>query len=520
MGRVSTLLALSFRLAIALASMGLALAGCETRVSLGASCRDSAECGEGVCGVGGRCRAECVRSDDCAAGARCLRDPATGLRGCSLALDTCSAGSCADGLRCVEGQCLGVCIQSIDCPDGLCVDDACVVPTTVDGGVADAPSLDAPVSSCPEGGTLSVDVGRWSVCAIRCDRQVYCWGHWGPALLGTEAPAMCDGTPCFEAPHAIDLPPQRWAEVAVGDTRVCARSEAGEVWCWGLLVETPLSAPARIVQEGGVALVASELVAGGSHHCARDAGDGSLRCWGWNAAGQLGDGTMLHSAPAVVAFEGVESAGVFAGEWRTHVVDVEGRVHGAGQNDDGEIVWPSSESTPAGSRSDLPAPARDLAVTDNATCALLDEGRIVCWGRTAVLFGRSDPSSAMDCPPNLCVPTPFELARGRIPPGPLEGIEGDRFAPYLLAWNAAGQLYGVGGSDQQVLGTDPYVYEAVQLVALMGARTHFVRAGAETACAILDGTRELVCWGQNHVGQLGRGGHGPAQGMALAPAWP
>ena len=118
----------------------IGLLACAPRLSVGEPCTRNGECSDGyVCGVGGRCREECIVSADCILGARCLRDPVSNLNGCSLATDSCSAGSCEGGLRCVEGECLGVCLADDECPDHVCRDGACQIPSvTIDAGEPDA----------------------------------------------------------------------------------------------------------------------------------------------------------------------------------------------------------------------------------------------------------------------------------------------------------------------------------------------------------------------------------------------
>jgi hypothetical protein len=505
------------------------LAACESRVSLGERCSSSSDCRVDVCGVGGVCRAQCTTSAQCGGG-RCLRDPVTGVAGCSLVTDECSAGSCADGLRCVDGACLGVCVRALDCPDGVCVDDVCVVgepspDASVDASAdASAAMLDAPdaaaVEACPAGGVRDLDVGRLAVCAVRCDDRVFCWGGWGLATSRlSPSPEDCAGSACLTRPVEIALPAGRsWLEVAVGHQRACALSSEGEVWCWGSIIDTPIDAPVRILLEEGGVLVASEIRAGGSHTCARERGaPTSVRCWGWNENGQLGNGTRTHSESATIPFTGVDR--LAPGEWRTQVLESDGSVRGVGVDDDAEIAWPPSvDELVLVERLGLSVTAVDVAALSDQTCVLGGAGELECWGRVATLFGRTEPSSAADCGANRCVSTPVTLARGRIPDGPLAGIAGDRFGRELFVWDAAGTVYGVG-AGASVIGPEAEYFEPVLVSPLAGMRTHHVRVGAGTACAILDGDRTVVCWGGNDVGQLGRGTHGAPTTMPAPPSW-
>jgi len=76
----------------------------------------------------------------------------------------------------------------------------------------------------------------------------------------------------------------------------------GSVKCWGYNVygqlgngtTTDSSTPVDVVGIAG----ATDISAGIWHGCAVLAG-GSVKCWGWNAPGQLGDGTNTDSSVPV-----------------------------------------------------------------------------------------------------------------------------------------------------------------------------------------------------------------------------
>lgn len=465
--------------------------GCEARVSLGAPCATAMDCFAGqVCGVGGRCRAECTTSADCGGGS-CLRDPVTERLGCSL-------------------------------PDEVPPGDAGVGDAgPIDAGAPDAGAPDVGTAACPEGGTLDVDVGRGAVCAIGCDHQVRCWGGWSEATRRlVPAPEDCGGVPCITRPVEVPLPAAvEPTEITVGEHRACVRDAEGAVFCWGYLTDTAIDAPVQILAAGGVAFRASEVRSGGWHTCAREQADPSrVSCWGTNDYGQLGVGGMAASPAAVRSFEDV--AILATGAWRTHVVRADGAVTGVGENPFAEVRAPHSaaELTPVACPA-LPGVIEDFAALDRESCAVLSSGDLACWGRVSPVLGPLPVPDTTMCGTEPCTGTPRVLPRGFLSAGPPAGMAGDRFAPVLLVWDAEGVLYGVGQSDAGVLGGDPRAYEPRQTTALVGRPTHHVAVGFETACAILDGSRQLVCWGANDVGQLGRGATGAPQLVAEPPAW-
>ena len=85
-------------------------------------------------------------------------------------------------------------------------------------------------------------------------------------------------------------------EVTAGRAHICARTVGGTVWCWGSNFtgqagsgrsETTVPPPATFPV---LNVVASRVVAGGVFSCAIGVGNTTVSCWGFNGFGELGNG--------------------------------------------------------------------------------------------------------------------------------------------------------------------------------------------------------------------------------------
>lgn len=148
---------------------------------------------------------------------------------------------------------------------------------------------------------VAVAVGAYHSCALLEGGTVSCWGDNRFGQLGDGSRT---GRP-EPAPVVGLAAPVR--ELAAGTSFTCALLADGRVQCWGsdelgelgsgdfsdapLSHQEPPSPPAPAAVEGLPGPV-QRIRAAGDHACAVLA-DGSVRCWGGNYSGQLGDGTAL-----------------------------------------------------------------------------------------------------------------------------------------------------------------------------------------------------------------------------------
>ncbi len=88
------------------------------------------------------------------------------------------------------------------------------------------------------GGIVQLALGRYNSCARKADGMLLCWGGNGRGQLGTAIAAMpnCQMNglfvPCSTKPFVVPGL-TGVVEVAVGDGHVCVRRTDASLWCWG-----------------------------------------------------------------------------------------------------------------------------------------------------------------------------------------------------------------------------------------------------------------------------------------------
>lgn len=159
----------------------------------------------------------------------------------------------------------------------------------------------------------TVTVGGDTSCALR-GGQVWCWGTNRDGQLGdglgSHDEARCGLAGMGELYDCSSVPVQvggadplrNVVQVAAGVAHVCALDSDGEVWCWGdnragqagqPRTTESLNVPTRVEGLTSESVQVAEIDAAGRFTCAR-LSNGTVRCWGFNLRGQLGDGMESH----------------------------------------------------------------------------------------------------------------------------------------------------------------------------------------------------------------------------------
>jgi len=225
--------------------------------------------------------------------------------------------------------------------------------------------------------------GGLHTCALTRSRQVKCWGAGGNGQLGDGTGAdRTSPTPVLALDDAVSLDSGNW--------HACAVTAAGGVRCWGDNgngqlgdgTTTQRLAPVDVVGLSTRAVA----VATGHHHACALLNDGTVRCWGDNGSGQLGDGTQTQRQTALPVMGLSDAVAIAAGHGHTCAVTTAGAVRCWGANANGQLGdgTTAMRLTPV-EVGGLSSGAVAVAAGDgdSHTCAVMEEGTVNCWGANA-----------------------------------------------------------------------------------------------------------------------------------------
>jgi alpha-tubulin suppressor-like RCC1 family protein len=321
----------------------------------------------------------------------------------------------------------------------------------------------------------------------------------------------------MRAAPATATPP---IQIDAGTSHSCAVTSAGGVRCWGengagQLGDGTVVDDHEPADVAGVVSGIADVAAGSGHSCALTTG-GGVKCWGDNAFGQLGDGTLTpQHEPVDVAGLGSGVAGITSGSDHVCALLTSGAVTCWGNNLVGEL---GNGESGMGNHSSSPvsvctAPGVGAACTGGVplsdvvaigagqrhTCAVLSTGVVRCWGLNE--FGQIGDNTAGDGNPDT-----FDHIR--VHPTTVISFSGTAVSVsggsgHTCALNTGGLVQCWGLNDFGQLGDGTLSNRPLPITADISDVVG-IDAGELHSCALtIAGAGQ--CWGGNSDGQLGDG---------------
>lgn len=340
---------------------------------------------------------------------------------------------------------------------------------------------------------IVVDTGQYFSCAIVA-RQVQCWGDNRSGQLGQGSPGPSYSTTPLVVPKVTNV-----SAIAVGTHHVCIVS-SGNVVCWGGNANGQVGngtmglnvyAPYTIPNLTGVI----ELVAGQNHTCALQS-TGQVKCWGWNKFGQLGLGTTIpnYLTPTTIpSLTGITS--IAAGELNTCALRGS-QAFCWGWNDHGQ-VGNGVPSTLISVPYQIPTLSNTISIaTGNGhSCAVTNTNEVYCWGQNQ--FGQATGANNPQLTPlNTGVTNATQVSTGG------ENSCAVKSSGDVACWgyNKWGQL-----GNGVFTGSNPIPQNVLNIT-----NATQVSAGSSHTC-VVNGTSppnsvvDVQCFGQGYNGALGNG---------------
>jgi alpha-tubulin suppressor-like RCC1 family protein len=409
-----------------------------------------------------------------------------------------------------SGVALAMAVSAMGCSFGMYAFDG----RNRDGGTSDGATSDG--ATRDEGTTDSMP----DMPIVRCDSGgISCGGRCVDEQHDRENCGQCGHACTIGCAAGACIEPM---EIAAGGSTSCARLSDGTMRCWGGNSHGQVGDNTTTNQMRPMVVVGLrdviQIGVGLSHACALTA-DRTVRCWGENGSGQVGDGTNTdRTAPvAVSGLRGVQQVGT--GALYNCAVLQDHSAHCWGTGPLGNDTTSTTSRTPVevtGLNS-----ASQVALGQLHACAAVTVGSRVgarCWGvnRSGQL---GDGTSA-----DQLTPGPFATTSGSVAQ---IGASGSTTCALLSSRSLECWGYGVGSTPRGVPGVSSaadFSLGGASTTLCVRASDDSVRCGPLDSLALVSGLAPMSqvaigdshfcalgadhivrCWGDNSVGQLGDG---------------
>ncbi len=287
--------------------------------------------------------------------------------------------------------------------------------------------------------------------------------------------------------------------ITSGSSRGCAVTSSGGVKCWGQNIYGGVGNGNTLDQFSPISVsgLTSGVVAvngGTAYHTCALLSNGSIKCWGFNGYGQLGDGTTTDRyTPVTVSNPPTGVVAIGAGSSHTCTLNSSGGVQCWGGNYSGQLGDGTTTRRSAPVQvSGLSSGVKQIAVGGDHACALTTSNAVKCWGDNSI--GQLGDNTTTNRK------TPVQVS------GLTSGVASIGSGSYhtcAVLESGAVKCWGYNGSGRLGDGTTTTRNTPVSVSGLTSGIAS-VTGGDAHSCAVTS-TNSVKCWGDNSQGALGDG---------------
>lgn len=311
-----------------------------------------------------------------------------------------------------------------------------------------------------------VSAGGNTTCALNSIGVLYCWGEDANGQSGQGMMAQSS------SPVTID----RGIKYSFIDSGLfyhsCGILEQGTLKCWGNNGNGQIGDRTTFAKSFPVEVdrgTKYKFVNTGFYHTCGITSEGQLKCWGANGATfRLGDGlTQSRAIPKAVS-SNLKFKKVSAAYGHSCALSEQGKIYCWGENNGGVLGDGSLENRSVPTEVNSSDIYQDVQVNYYTSCALTLAGALHCWGNNVLSPSHIDPTNEYE-----------QLTRGRT-----------RFCGRTKT-----------GEDRCWTGTNMQS-SVLTLPAAVAGPKRFIQSGYSHYC-YLNEAQTVSCWGNNTFGQLG-----------------
>ena len=367
-----------------------------------------------------------------------------------------------------------------------------------------ADEFDQEIKSVP--GKNLISTGYVHTCAILDNASTMCWGSDGDGRLGNGGN---DNTVSKPTDYVINPDGETFKSIHAGYENTCGITDSGKLYCWGnnnngkngigsTNTEKLPSTPITFEQD----TIIEKLSIGLYHSCAIDS-DNAVWCWGRAWSGNLGSGDEATDqyTPVKVELPGANdfATEIAAGERFTCALLGNGAISCWGHDSSNQLGdsldTTADQNTP---QSYVSLPSGRIAVDVDAgphhTCAVLDNGSIVCWGYNNYgMLGFASGSSVTDSLPQYVNTTQNQS---------FTQVSAGHDHTCALLENGTGMCWGRNTHGQLGNGSTTNSHYPVYINQSQTGPLIAISASYLHTCAI-NASGGAFCWGSANSGALG-----------------